>query len=133
MTHTKARFVHYAVGIPEMDAEHYQLMLNIDTLKVEFNKNLNVTASLLKLHDLLVAHFEHEEAFMQSFKYPFFAQHVVEHTELLRKLNTCINADCRKQRHEFKFISMLEHIVTGHIDHSDRQYKAFFDAHQTLL
>ena len=77
----------YILGIPEIDAQHEEISDFVDEFrKVITQKDQRhlVHQALKRLHQTLVNHFNHEEAFMGMVNYPDLSQHRQTHKGMLK-------------------------------------------------
>jgi len=77
------------LGIAAIDDEHRELIEIInglhDVMQVGADQ-VQVVDLLGDIHDLIAAHFEHEEAFMRETQYPDYTIHKEDHETLLEDL-----------------------------------------------
>lgn len=76
----------YSIGVPEVDAQHQELLINIRKLSDSFRegRKLDVQEILKFLAGYAVHHFNTEEVLMRDSGYPFTAQHVREHQTFVK-------------------------------------------------
>ena len=120
---------HYAVGIPQIDAEHAHLFDLADKLHATVAQGApkqSIQDGLASLIDHARAHFAQEEGVMIRCHYPDFRRHEAEHDQLT-------GAALQFQR-EFlagrnvrseQMLRFLADWLTVHIDNSDRPMAAF--------
>jgi hemerythrin len=76
----------YSIGVPEVDAQHQELLINIRKLSDSFRegRKLDVQEILKFLGGYAVHHFNTEEVLMRESNYPFIAQHIREHQTFVK-------------------------------------------------
>jgi len=121
-------FVHYTLGIKEIDEQHWGLIEIMNNIK---SLNYSNTTEVKKFNTVLVDlqakilhHFEYEELCMERDEYPYTIPHKREHTILTSKLNMLSikdysNAGFLTNKY---LVSELQYIIVNHIDYSDMQY-----------
>ena len=78
----------YTVNNPMLDAEHKQVIENINELYVSMNGPMDSAAKkqvLERLVQYTQTHFDHEEKIMQEVGYPDAAAHKALHDEMRRR------------------------------------------------
>jgi hemerythrin len=125
--HTGAQFVDpdqtaaIYVGIPEIDAEHRQLISHYNALIQALDEGDDVTAFGLSFYSLIFhvrEHFSSEEWLMQSLGYPAIARHKAEHQKLLATAGDFLRSvltrfekyDCSAVAKYFKYW-LLDHVM----------------------
>ena len=115
---------HYAVGIPQVDAEHAHLFALADGLHATVAQGASkesVRAGLASLIDYTRAHFAHEEDLMMRCRYPGFRQHKAEHDRLTEKaLQFQRDFQPERMARNAKMLRFLKDWLTMHIANSDR-------------
>jgi len=122
-----------ALGIPEIDDQHHELVNIINHLWEAIVVRRDERAVLPILEELehyTVAHFAAEEVLMRVEHYPKLEAHKVEHQDFVARLK-----DTRAQVEAGKTIALdLLHFLTDwlvkHIEHSDGEYARFFEEKQ---
>lgn len=119
----------FLLGIPSLDDEHRLLAELINRLATEiqdaeFNVPYGKLAHLFdELHDLMKAHFLHEEEMMESQGFQELAEHRREHVMLLAEFKAFFHhVETGQERID---AALLESLKTGFIVHTmvnDRQY-----------
>lgn len=118
------------VGIPEIDAEHRQLVNHYNALIQALDEGNDVTAFGLSFYSLVLRvrqHFASEERLMKETGYPHLARHQAEHQKLLATAEDFLSRmmaeyekyDCSAVAKYFKYW-LLDH-VTQH----DRTFADF--------
>lgn len=118
------------IGIPDIDAEHRQLISHYNALIQALNEGNDVTAFGLSFYSLVMRvrqHFASEEQLMQDIGYPQIARHRGEHQKLLATANDFLNSvltryekyDCSAVAKYFKYW-LLDHVM-----HHDRALADF--------
>jgi len=84
----------FSLGIPEIDADHADLVEHINVLHEQQQAGADHTTIcylLVELHVRIKEHFEQEEKLMQKYGYDAFAEHRADHDRLLNELTTFIS------------------------------------------
>jgi len=118
------RFVHYKIGIKEIDDDHYSLFSKSD-VAIQFLKDRNYKEAQFLLNEIysdLENHFMKEESFMRAIGFGYIDAHIESHEEILCEIKeiTAIENIIKFQIN--CFIKKLEDIIIGHIDQFDMQY-----------
>lgn len=87
---TTERFSHYKVGIPAMDDDHWQLMLQLNHIVCRIKDGLPIHEEVAAARDSLVTHLKAEENAMYEASYPYVAHHLIEHINILRMFDQLI-------------------------------------------
>ncbi len=76
----------FSIGVPEVDAQHQELLRNIRNLSDSFRegRQFDVQEILKFLAGYAVHHFKTEEVLMHESNYPFAAQHIREHQTFVK-------------------------------------------------
>jgi len=128
----------FSVGIPEIDADHQQLLKLINDLyeAVEREADDEVLDKVLDALLLYVSyHFAHEEGLFLRTKYPGYAKHRQAHIAL-RNTVTEIHAEFQSGSREALPQQVLEFLKTWlyqHIMVADRAFGAYLKANQGAL
>ena len=117
------------IGNPKIDSEHKELIRIANALLRALNEGRNKNDFSKVLHELreyTVSHFNNEEEFMRSIKYPGLNAHVDEHTELKRKVkdfqrDLFLGQDVDRAR----LREMLKEWLVGHILECDLKIKNY--------
>lgn len=75
------------IGIPEIDAQHREIIRHYEALLRALMEGEDVTAFALSFHSLIhhvAQHFASEEQYMLNIGYDQYAEHKAEHEKLLR-------------------------------------------------
>jgi hemerythrin len=118
------------VGIPEIDAEHRQLISHYNALIQALDEGDDVTAFGLSFYSLVFhvrEHFSNEEWLMQSLGYPAIDRHKAEHQKLLATADDFLRSvltrfekyDCSAVAKYFKYW------LFDHVMHHDRALAEF--------
>jgi hemerythrin len=79
----------YALGIPDVDYEHRQLITLINDLHASLVGGAGkdeVAAFLGEVHNRISAHFALEERVMRDMRYPLYQEHKADHERLLDEI-----------------------------------------------
>jgi hemerythrin len=121
-----------SVGVARFDKEHQELVKLLNSLHDEMLKGKAKDALSRILGQLInytVIHFKSEEDLFRKYAYPQAAAHTAEHEALKFKA-----ADLEKALREgtsalsTETLNFLREWLVRHIQGSDMQYKAFFEA-----
>jgi hemerythrin-like metal-binding protein len=85
----------FSVGVPEVDHEHRELIRLINDLHDALTQKLpaeSVRSKLGEIHAGISAHFALEEKNMQSWRYPGYPDHKVDHERLLDEVGDFMDA-----------------------------------------
>lgn len=113
--------------VAEMNGEHQKLIDLMNSLYLK-NKEGATRAELLKhlteLAEFVVAHFQHEEAYMEKIKFPGLHNHKGIHQRLLSQLKQYRQDydHSSSDRIAEKFFDFLTLWLSAHIQHIDMQY-----------
>jgi hemerythrin len=121
------------VGIPQIDAEHRQLVDHYNALLQALDEGEDITAFGLSFYSLIVhmrQHFRHEEALMQDAGYPGLTLHRAQHRKLLANAEDFLSSvltrfekyDCTAVAKYFKYW------LLDHVTHYDRSFAEFAKA-----
>lgn len=131
---TPDRFVHYMVNVPAIDADHLNLLTQMDTI-IKNTRELSVSevSKLLKTLKIdLAAHFLREESYMISINFPYFDSHKSAHDDMSVVIDTSISGMIRDGKMSEYYISNLEELLVKHIDHQDMQYAQWVISHREI-
>jgi|ERR1035437_1433829 hemerythrin-like metal-binding protein len=128
-----ARFIHYKVAVPFLDAEHLALMDCIEKscLNIKNSKYDLARENIKELYVLLDTHFRHEEQFMIDNSFPYYIYHVEDHAKIL--LHTHELLEQKDITLTLHLLMTLENAVFGHIDSHDMIYAAFCKGNPSLI
>lgn len=122
----------FSVYVEEIDNEHKNLISILNTLFKAIHKNEahdKLNEILGSLIDYTVKHFETEEQYMRSIKYPNFEEHKKEHEKLTTKvLSYQKDFDAGVETISFELLDFLRKWLTNHILHSDKKYYRYMAA-----
>ena len=121
------RFRHYVVGIPEIDAEHWELCILLNEVAEGANKRdpKLLKELVINLSDRLKEHFVNEEKAMEDRDYPWLRPHKEDHQRMLNAIDRFLGRTTDFGYTSTFFCSDLENLLIDHIDHQDRQYETF--------
>lgn len=120
----------YSVEIPEIDAQHRQLVAILEDLnramrKAEGHKVLEVI--LDRLQQYATEHFATEERLFKKYRYPEEEDHKREHDEFLIKLAACRKAAFRNGKlSSTELMQLIEQWFVDHMQTTDYRYVPFF-------
>lgn len=122
----KDQFVHYIMGIPHLDKQHWELFLNLQSLSDSKSKEEAIGVVGDVVHQWAM-HSHAEEEYMRSINYPFIAAHSQTHVAFLEKF---YNLKDRIRDTNFQYglkghVMTLEEILRHHIEYDDMQYAEF--------
>jgi hemerythrin-like metal-binding protein len=122
------QFIHYLVGNPKFDAEHYVIFEKINIFKAQMNPTAE--QGIAETQDILntfIRHCEDEEAYMERESFPYLEYHKELHQTLKKSLQRFVDAPrpyvSLVKTRLYDFSIALAH----HIDEADRQ---FYDLHK---
>lgn len=121
------RFRHYTVGIPEIDAEHWELctLLN-EAAKYARGKDYQSLKELVTtLSKKLKEHFANEETAMVEKGYPWLKPHREDHQRMISAMDKFLAKTTDVGYTSTFFCADLEDLFVDHIDQQDRQYEHF--------
>jgi len=123
---------HYAVGIPELDAQHAHLFVLADRLLTTMAQGASKDAlqsCLASIIDHTRAHFAHEEELMIRCRYAEFKQHKAQHDELTESALQ-FQREFRAERtaRNAAMLRFLQEWLTFHIQNSDRRMAEYLKA-----
>lgn len=119
----------YDIGVQNMNSEHQKIIELMNRLHEAHDKKAT-KAEILKCVDELakftVSHFEHEEKFFDSLKFPEADQHKAIHKDLLKKLTVHRDNYATGSGPLTKeFFDFLKLWLSAHILHIDAKYGTF--------
>jgi len=118
----------YSIGIPEIDAQHRQLLECIDRLETaadEHQRELSVYFVLEELTDYSRVTFAVEEIVMRLFDYPGLEAHAAEHRKFSERLQSMEKAELQIHDMHTQVSTYLREWLTRHIMISDKQCAAY--------
>lgn len=108
----------YALGIPEIDAEHRELIELINeawAMRDTAQDRAGTEAFLGEIHARIAAHFALEEQAMRETRYPEYTAHKDDHERLLDEIVILIDASHDGvELHREAFSATLENWFAGH-------------------
>jgi len=120
----------YRLGIDSIDAQHkhlfdiankaYHLLLN----DLRLDKYDEIVEIIEELRNYAVTHFNTEEQYMASIRYPKLLSHKVEHNDFMEKINS-VNLDEIDENQDRFLLEILDFIadwLQNHILKVDRQF-----------
>jgi hemerythrin-like metal-binding protein len=118
------RFVHYKLGIPEIDDAHWASFVLMSRIKSTSSVNdiPGVVQILNELYSSMEKHFVEEERMLVKMEYKYIGQHKKEHVDVLSRLVRLIKLVESTKYLYRNVVAELELVLVTHIDHSDRQY-----------
>ena len=123
----------YALGNPQIDAEHKQLFALAEQLHHVMSTGApaeSVGKVLASLIDYTKTHFSHEEQLMVRHQYPEYKAHKALHDELTDKV-LALQRDfaAKKVCLSIDIMRFLKDWLSHHIGNSDRKIAEFLKAH----
>jgi hemerythrin-like metal-binding protein len=125
------RFIHYTIGLDEVDKQHFELFTNLDKL-VACLKQSNIECCLTMLDEVkakFVNHCVTEEQLMDSYEYPYVRYHKEHHhTVLIGQITSMIDSITKSAKstnsmyYTPEFIRSFEQTFLNHLDHEDRNF-----------
>jgi hemerythrin len=121
----------YQLGIPEIDAQHRQLinltnelyqgcMAGDEAAKAYFTKTIHGTVDYVKTH------FSYEEKMLAEAGYPYLAWHKAQHAGFIKQiLDDAAKFNAGEKFVPNKFVRFLRDWILSHIAMTDRNYAAF--------
>jgi len=122
----------YSVGVAQLDTQHKKLISMLNDLQQAMQKGegKNVMAGIIEqLINYSVTHFEHEEKYMVSTKYPDYAAHKAIHNDFASKV-----LEFQKKFKDgsltlsVSVMNFLTDWLRDHIKGIDRKYTAHFNS-----
>ena len=119
----------YGLQIPEMDAEHKQLIEYMNQIFESHNEKASKTHLLSLINELIdfvLIHFKNEESYLEKIKFPGLVNHKNIHQRLLsqlRQYKANYEADPAATLND-KFFEFLTLWLSSHIQHFDKQYSS---------
>ena len=114
---------HYDTGLPQIDAEHRDLLELINQLDHDRNEisPRSLGHQLAALDRFIRAHFEHEQALMAEAGYALIGAHRQLHNVFCRRLDQYRERHRRGENIGMELHAMLQRWVVDHI-HGDKSY-----------
>jgi hemerythrin len=108
----------YALGIPDVDYEHRELIALINELHASLvggDGEDEVAAFLGEVHNRIAAHFALEERLMREMRYLRYDAHKADHERLLDEiLDMLDDYEAGVDFDEASFVARLDHWFSGH-------------------
>jgi hemerythrin len=119
-----------SVKIDSIDEQHKVLINLINKFYEEVSHRTNdenISILIKGMKEYTQMHFNHEEKYMQLFKYPEYAAHKKEHDLFIAKVEE-VEEKFNKGKVvlTFELTSFLKDWIKSHIQGSDKKYTAFF-------
>jgi hemerythrin-like metal-binding protein/PAS domain S-box-containing protein len=131
----------YSVGMPQMDAQHKQLIAIINQLADCQRRSINAQTTtqtleaknafhqaLSEMFDYTQNHFKAEELYLQEIGYPQIQAHECEHATFIEKLAELSISAIDGDLDMYGVHQYLKNWLFGHILKSDMNYRQFADA-----
>lgn len=123
------------VGNAAIDTEHQKLIHICNALIDAMQHGLpkpQFTKILSELREYTVFHFNNEEEYMRSIKYPGLNQQIDEHNQLKRRVKDLQSSVFRGEKisHDELRATLKEWLI-GHILNSDLKIRDFLQAHSS--
>lgn len=121
----------YALGVPEVDAQHQALFGMINEVWqaiVTPKAGANVTGILLRLEHYTLMHFNTEEALMRAINYPRFDEHRNAHQAFIRQVAGERHRQATGQPLGLDMLHFLNNWLIDHVMEADRAYLAHYHA-----
>lgn len=120
----------YSVAIPEIDAQHRQLVTILEDLHRAMRKaeGTTVLGSILdRLQQYAAEHFATEERLFKKYHYPEEQEHKREHESFLAKLSSFQKAHGRGEKlASSELMQFIENWFVDHMQATDYRYVPFF-------
>ena len=110
-------------GIPEIDVQHDDIHRLVDLLRDALsNKDRRhlIHSAVKRLHQMLVTHFEYEEALMGMVQYTELPLHTKMHKGVLKLFENYLDNPPKPNDHEH-LVKLLTDKVLGHIMEHDQK------------
>jgi hemerythrin-like metal-binding protein len=120
---TPESFVHYMVGVPDIDATHWELIREM-RIVIDLYQSKDVTRAdeaLLVLAEDLADHHREEELFMESIGYPYRVAHKKAHAEQYALMCDIVQQSKDGIKVSYVVERLKRHFAT-HLDDQDMQY-----------
>ena len=121
---SKESFVHYEVGDPLLDGQHWDIIQQIMLTVTLAKSKLLCDADIWTLRQMMIQHFDDECTSMRDIHFPFYDFHRQEHDKLLK---LCDNILKKLPSTPFPIYALedLGRSFVNHVDYHDRQYVRF--------
>ncbi|NTW26932.1 MAG: hemerythrin family protein [Candidatus Moranbacteria bacterium] len=121
----------YSVGVAEIDEQHKKLVATIAKLNEAISKaksiEKDVKSVLTELKQYVEVHFSTEEKYFKEFNYEFAEQHILEHREFAKKIESFYEKYAGNEVEiSFELIDFLEDWLLDHMMTQDRKYMHCF-------
>lgn len=121
----------FSVGVEIFDLQHQKIIDLVNHLQeieeLKFNKE-RIRSVLSDLVEYGYEHLQQEEAMLQKYDYPEFAQHKHEHMVYVNKVTNAIkNIVSMDEQRFIELIEFLNDWWTNHILKEDMAYKTFLN------
>jgi hemerythrin len=120
----------YSVGIPEMDAQHRQLMELLGAL-AKFASSGGVVDPRTAIGEMkrqAEQHLQEEELMLSIRGYPEYARHKAEH-DAYRAKAAALEAQSGRRDFGTRITTFLTEWWSNHILHSAQEYARYFESH----
>ncbi len=118
-----------SVGNEQIDRDHETLVRIVNKLDiaVKDNSDANVLSDILsELSDYVGYHFECEEQIMRRHRYPGSDEHVQEHSDLIKGLDTLVyEFEAKPNAVSANTLEFLKHWLVDHVKGSDMKLGHF--------
>lgn len=120
----KERFTHYTLGVADVDAEHFYMLVLLHKLK----KCTDRGEIVIKFAELLhwwETHAATEDRFMKSINYPYREPHMKHHEFIASVLNGLTKKCMQDPNNTLNITVAVDTFITkliDHLDHEDRQF-----------
>lgn len=116
----KESFEHYKIGIESIDAEHWELIQQLNILESLSCEDENIGVIFDNIVRLSENHFTNEERYMEVHKYPYLNFHSMQHKFIISNIKAQKEFGLTPM-HLKSTIKLLEESIIDHIDKYDRQ------------
>lgn len=124
---------HYSVGIEKIDQQHKELFeigRKLDELVKTRSHSDNFSDIILAVTELLsytTEHFNSEEEYMQSIKYPGLEEHRIQHRKMIDYITQIDIANIHMTQHKTleSLVEFLGQWITNHILDVDQKYSEY--------
>lgn len=122
-------FVHYRVGIENIDNEHWEILQLYESIRVscQDNNHSKVFDKVGQLRRLLEAHYASEEEMMEKINFPYLKYHKSAHLDILSELNSLQPFCVKRNMFMVEYCTeVLNKMTIVHLDTLDRQYMEYY-------
>lgn len=122
----------YRLGVPEMDAEHLELIKRVNSLVIAFNSEKSkkeIYDILTFLDEYVISHFGHEEKLMIEAGYPQTEQHQAIHDDYINRVDELSRAMWDEGVTPALMVDvnrLLIEWLSQHIDEEDRAFARYW-------